>query len=58
MGCAVNGPGEARHADIGITGMGDKALIFRKGKVIRTIDAHGMGTEEADAAFEEELKKV
>jgi len=52
MGCAVNGPEEARHADIGITGAGDKVLIFSKGKVIRTIDA-----VEADAAFEEELKK-
>ena len=50
MGCAVNGPGEARHADIGITGAGDKALIFRHGVVVRTIDA-----ADADAAFEEEL---
>ena len=30
MGCAVNGPGEANHADLGITGAGDKVLIFRK----------------------------
>jgi len=52
MGCAVNGPEEARHADIGITGAGDKVLIFSKGKIIRTIDA-----VEADAAFEEELRK-
>jgi (E)-4-hydroxy-3-methylbut-2-enyl-diphosphate synthase len=53
MGCAVNGPEEARHADIGITGAGDKVLIFSKGKVIRTIDAG-----EADAAFEEELRRI
>ena len=53
MGCAVNGPGEARHADLGITGAGDKVLIFRKGKVTRTINA-----AEADAAFEEELNKI
>jgi (E)-4-hydroxy-3-methylbut-2-enyl-diphosphate synthase len=53
MGCAVNGPEEARHADIGITGAGDKVLIFSKGKVIRTIDA-----VEADAAFEEELRRL
>jgi len=53
MGCAVNGPGEGRHADLGITGAGDKVLIFRKGKVIRTIDA-----SEADEAFGEELDKV
>ena len=53
MGCAVNGPEEARHADIGITGAGDKVLIFSKGKVIRTIDSG-----EADAAFEEELRRL
>ena len=53
MGCAVNGPGEASNADLGITGAGDKVLIFRKGKIVRTIDA-----AEADAAFEEELRKI
>jgi (E)-4-hydroxy-3-methylbut-2-enyl-diphosphate synthase len=52
MGCEVNGPEEARHADIGITGTGDKVLIFRHGKIVRTVTA-----EEADKAFEEELKK-
>jgi (E)-4-hydroxy-3-methylbut-2-enyl-diphosphate synthase len=52
MGCVVNGPGEARHADLGITGAGDRVLIFRYGKVIRTI-----GVEEADTAFEEELAR-
>ena len=52
MGCAVNGPGEARHADLGITGAGDKALIFRKGELVRTIDA-----SEADRAFQEELDR-
>ena len=50
MGCEVNGPEEARHADLGITGSGDKALIFRRGKVVRTVPA-----AEADAAFEQEL---
>jgi (E)-4-hydroxy-3-methylbut-2-enyl-diphosphate synthase len=53
MGCAVNGPGEARHADLGITGVGNRVLIFRRGKVIRTIDA-----PEADDAFREELEKL
>jgi (E)-4-hydroxy-3-methylbut-2-enyl-diphosphate synthase len=52
MGCAVNGPGEARHADLGITGSGNKVLLFRGGRVIRTIDA-----AEADAVFREELEK-
>lgn len=37
MGCAVNGPGEAREADIGIAcGMGD-ALLFKKGEIMRKI---------------------
>jgi len=50
MGCEVNGPEEARHADIGIAGSGDKALIFRHGKVVRTVCA-----EEVDEAFAEEM---
>ncbi len=38
MGCVVNGPGEAREADIGIAG-GDKcAVIFRNGEIIRKVD--------------------
>jgi (E)-4-hydroxy-3-methylbut-2-enyl-diphosphate synthase len=53
MGCEVNGPQEAKHADLGITGAGDKVLIFRHGKIIKTIT-----TAEADAAFEEELARV
>ncbi|MDR1030683.1 MAG: (E)-4-hydroxy-3-methylbut-2-enyl-diphosphate synthase [Treponema sp.] len=51
MGCAVNGPQEARHADLGITGLGNKVFLFRQGKVVRTINV-----EEADAAFGEELE--
>lgn len=37
MGCAVNGPGEAREADIGIAGGEGEALLFRKGEIIRKI---------------------
>jgi len=37
MGCAVNGPGEARRADIGIAGGNGEGLIFRKGVIIRKI---------------------
>ena len=37
MGCAVNGPGEAREADIGIAGGMGEALLFKKGEVIRKI---------------------
>ena len=39
MGCVVNGPGEAREADIGIAGGRDCGIIFRKGQVIRKV--HG-----------------
>jgi (E)-4-hydroxy-3-methylbut-2-enyl-diphosphate synthase len=38
MGCAVNGPGEAKEADIGIAGGMGKGILFKKGKVIRKID--------------------
>jgi len=37
MGCAVNGPGEAREADIGIAGGVGEALLFKKGRIIRKI---------------------
>ena len=37
MGCAVNGPGEAREADIGIAGGDGVGLIFRKGQVVRKV---------------------
>ena len=37
MGCVVNGPGEAREADIGIAGGKGAGILFRKGEVIRTV---------------------
>ena len=37
MGCVVNGPGEAKDADVGIACGKDKGAIFRKGKVVRTV---------------------
>ncbi len=37
MGCAVNGPGEAREADIGIAGGDGEGLIFKKGEIIRKV---------------------
>lgn len=39
MGCVVNGPGEASEADIGIAGGGKNAILFKKGKKIRTIES-------------------
>ena len=37
MGCAVNGPGEARRADIGIAGGSGEGLIFKKGEIIKKV---------------------
>lgn len=37
MGCVVNGPGEARRADIGIAGGNGQGLIFRKGEIIKKV---------------------
>lgn len=50
MGCVVNGPGEAREADIGIAGGKDCAVLFIKGQQIRTLrgDIVGQLMEEID----------
>lgn len=59
MGCAVNGPGEAKRADIGITGGKDFAVIFKHGKIVRNIDLKRESEDEKnkiiDDAFEAEL---
>ncbi len=57
MGCVVNGPGEGKHADIGITGAGDSVIIFRQGEIVRNERA-SLGIESVDAAFREELGKL
>ena len=41
VGCAVNGPGEAREADIGVAGGKGEALLFKKGEIIRKIPEPG-----------------
>jgi (E)-4-hydroxy-3-methylbut-2-enyl-diphosphate synthase len=53
MGCVVNGPGEAKHADIGITGSGDSVIIFKQGKIVRRTHA-----KNADKEFIEELESL
>ncbi|MDD3820031.1 4-hydroxy-3-methylbut-2-en-1-yl diphosphate synthase (flavodoxin) [bioreactor metagenome] len=53
MGCVVNGPGEARRADLGITGAGDSVLIFRRGGIVAR---ERMGL--ADQVFEEALNEL
>ncbi len=45
LGCAVNGPGEAREADIGIAGARGEGLLFRKGEIIRKIPEDRMVEE-------------
>lgn len=52
MGCAVNGPGEAKHADIGLAGGKGEFLIFRGGKILRKVSQ-----ENAVATFMEEIHK-
>lgn len=37
MGCAVNGPGEARHADFGIAGGVNEGIVFKKGEIIAKV---------------------
>ncbi|HLB22555.1 MAG TPA: flavodoxin-dependent (E)-4-hydroxy-3-methylbut-2-enyl-diphosphate synthase [Dehalococcoidia bacterium] len=38
MGCVVNGPGEAKMADLGIAGGKGRGVIFKKGEIVRTVD--------------------
>jgi (E)-4-hydroxy-3-methylbut-2-enyl-diphosphate synthase len=52
MGCVVNGPGEAREADVGIAGGKGQGLLFRKGEVVRKVPQ----AELADALVEEAWK--
>lgn len=44
MGCEVNGPGEAKDADVGIAAGKGRAIIFRKGEKVRTVDESDMLT--------------
>ena len=53
MGCAVNGPGEAREADFGVAGGQGEGLIFSKGVILRKVpEAELLG------ALKEELDKA
>ncbi len=53
MGCVVNGPGEARDADLGIAGGKGEGLIFKKGEIIKKVPE-----SELLPAFKEELLKL
>jgi (E)-4-hydroxy-3-methylbut-2-enyl-diphosphate synthase len=49
LGCVVNGPGEAREADIGIAAGNGKGVIFRNGEIVR----HVLESEMVEALMEE-----
>lgn len=53
LGCAVNGPGEAREADIGIAGAKGSGMLFRKGELIRRVPE-----DQLVDALEEEVRKL
>lgn len=53
MGCAVNGPGEAREADIGVAGGAGEGLIFKKGQIIRKVPE-----DEIISALMEEIERL
>ena len=52
MGCPVNGPGEAREADIGVAGGKDYGVIFKKGEIVRRVEG-----QDLTRAFLDELDK-
>lgn len=53
MGCAVNGPGEAREADLGVAGGNGEGLLFKKGKIVRK-----MPETELLSALRDELERL
>ena len=53
MGCAVNGPGEAREADIGVAGGDGSGLLFKKGEILRKVKE-----DELFSALMEEIDKL
>ncbi|MEA3543687.1 MAG: flavodoxin-dependent (E)-4-hydroxy-3-methylbut-2-enyl-diphosphate synthase [Thermodesulfobacteriota bacterium] len=54
MGCVVNGPGEAREADLGIAGGVGQGILFRHGEVVRKVPQHDL----ADALVEEAWRMI
>ena len=53
MGCVVNGPGEAREADIGVAGGHGVGIIFKKGEIFKKVPE-----EQLLEVFLEELRKM
>lgn len=60
MGCAVNGPGEAREADLGIAGGNGEGILIRKGEILRKVKEQELLAElkkELDAQMMQQTKK-
>ena len=59
MGCEVNGPGEAREADVGVAAGKTSGILFRKGKVVRKVPEDRIvdAVEEEARVVAEELKQ-
>lgn len=55
MGCPVNGPGEAKHADYGIAGAIGEGYIFKKGEIIKKLPEHLL-VDEFEKIVKSELK--
>jgi (E)-4-hydroxy-3-methylbut-2-enyl-diphosphate synthase len=58
MGCEVNGPGEAKDADVGIAAGAGRAIIFRKGRKVRIVDEADMLAALMDEVHEAEAEVV
>jgi (E)-4-hydroxy-3-methylbut-2-enyl-diphosphate synthase len=54
MGCVVNGPGEAKEADVGIAGGRGQGILFKKGELVKKVPEHKM----ADTLIGEVMKLV
>ena len=52
MGCQVNGPGEAKDADFALTGIGNKAFLYKKGCLFKEVDMNSAKKELLDAINE------
>ena len=57
MGCPVNGPGEAKHADVGVAGGRGKAVLFMKGEVVRSLKEDEMVEALLDACRRIDLER-
>jgi (E)-4-hydroxy-3-methylbut-2-enyl-diphosphate synthase len=56
IGCKVNGPGEAKEADIGVVGAAPKSLVYRNGDKSHLIDTNNL-VDEIEAMVRERVKE-